>query len=95
MDMAHVSQYFTLDVLSTIAFGESFGYMAANEDLWGRCYVFLAFLVSGLERRTTRPDSLVGEKPGSGASYSITICFASDLHQYLPSITSVVLTFSI
>jgi hypothetical protein len=40
MDMAHVSQYFTLDVLSTIAFGEPFGYMAANKDLWGRCYVF-------------------------------------------------------
>jgi len=40
MDMAHVSQYFTLDVLSTIAFGEPFGYMAANKDLWGKCYVF-------------------------------------------------------
>jgi hypothetical protein len=58
MDMAHVSQYFTLDVMSTIAFGEPFGYMAANKDLWGRCCGFLGFLASGLERQTTRPDSL-------------------------------------
>jgi hypothetical protein len=39
MDMAHISQYFTLDVLSTIAFGEPFGYMAANKDLWGKGHV--------------------------------------------------------
>jgi cytochrome P450 len=88
MDMAHVSQYFTLDVMSTIAFGEPFGYMAANKDLWGRCYVFLGFLASGLERRTTRPESLIGET-WLGTSYSITICFAPGLHKYLPSITSV------
>jgi len=72
MDMAHVSQYFTLDVLSTIAFGEPFGYMAANKDLWGKVLCFLGFLESGLERRTTRPDSLIGET-WLGASYSITI----------------------
>jgi hypothetical protein len=94
MDMAYVSQYFTLDVLSTIAFGEPFGYMAANKDLWGRCYVFLGFLAFGLERRTTRPESLIAET-WLGASYSIATCFAPDLHKYLPSITSVVLTFSI
>ncbi|KAK5116038.1 hypothetical protein LTR85_009320 [Meristemomyces frigidus] len=34
MDLAKVARFFTLDVLSTIAFGRPFGFMAANEDLW-------------------------------------------------------------
>ncbi|KAF2163606.1 hypothetical protein M409DRAFT_68501 [Zasmidium cellare ATCC 36951] len=35
MEFANVSRFFTLDVLSTVAFGRPFGFMAANEDLWG------------------------------------------------------------
>ena len=34
-DFGEVARYFTLDVLSTVAFGRPFGFMAANEDLWG------------------------------------------------------------
>lgn len=34
MDIAEVTRFFTLDVLSKIAFGEAFGFMAANKDLW-------------------------------------------------------------
>lgn len=35
MDFAAVARFFTLDVLSTIAFGgRPFGFMAANDDLW-------------------------------------------------------------
>ena len=34
MDFARVAQYFTLDVLSQLAFGEEFGYMDANTDLY-------------------------------------------------------------
>ncbi|KAK4508638.1 hypothetical protein PRZ48_002377 [Zasmidium cellare] len=34
LDMTRLSQYFTLDVLSSIAFGEAFGFMASNSDKW-------------------------------------------------------------
>lgn len=34
MDISKIARYFTLDVLSTVAFGAPFGFMAANEDLW-------------------------------------------------------------
>lgn len=34
IDIAPVLRYFTLDVLSTVAFGRAFGFMAANADLW-------------------------------------------------------------
>lgn len=34
MDMAQVASYFTLDVLSLIAFGESFGFLDADADLY-------------------------------------------------------------
>ena len=34
MDLAEITRFFTLDVLSTIAFGGPFGFMAANKDLW-------------------------------------------------------------
>ncbi|EME82347.1 uncharacterized protein MYCFIDRAFT_59503 [Pseudocercospora fijiensis CIRAD86] len=34
VDFASVARYFTLDVLSTLAFGRPFGFMAADEDLW-------------------------------------------------------------
>ncbi|KAF2766272.1 putative P450 monooxygenase [Teratosphaeria nubilosa] len=34
MDFAKVADYFTLDVLSTVAFGRPFGFMAENADKW-------------------------------------------------------------
>lgn len=34
VDFASIARYFTLDVLSTVAFGRPFGFMAANDDLW-------------------------------------------------------------
>lgn len=34
LDIANISRLFTLDVLSTVAFGKPFGFMAANKDLW-------------------------------------------------------------
>lgn len=34
MDISKVARYFTLDVLSTIAFAAPFGFMEANADLW-------------------------------------------------------------
>jgi len=34
MDIAVITRFFTLDVLSTVAFGKPFGFMAANRDLW-------------------------------------------------------------
>ncbi|KAK6442792.1 hypothetical protein LTR95_000951 [Oleoguttula sp. CCFEE 5521] len=34
MDFAMTARFFTLDVLSTVAFGRKFGFMEANADLW-------------------------------------------------------------
>lgn len=34
VDLTRLSQYFALDVLSSIAFGRAFGYLDANRDLW-------------------------------------------------------------
>lgn len=34
MPFNEVARYFTLDVLSTVAFGRPFGFLAANDDLW-------------------------------------------------------------
>jgi hypothetical protein len=34
LDLALVSQYFTLDVITGIAFGEPFGYLAKDEDVY-------------------------------------------------------------
>ncbi|KAK3669748.1 hypothetical protein LTR78_010376 [Recurvomyces mirabilis] len=34
MDFSVTARFFTLDVLSTVAFGRKFGFMEANEDLW-------------------------------------------------------------
>jgi cytochrome P450 len=34
IDVAAITRFFTLDVLSTVAFGRPFGFMAANADLW-------------------------------------------------------------
>ena len=35
VDFARKAQYFTLDVISSIAFGDPFGYLAADDDLYG------------------------------------------------------------
>lgn len=34
MDISAPTRFYTLDVLSTLAFGRPFGFMAANKDLW-------------------------------------------------------------
>lgn len=34
LDMSKAARYFTLDVLSTVAFGAKFGFMEADQDLW-------------------------------------------------------------
>lgn len=34
MDVAEMTRFFTIDVLSTVAFGKPFGFLAANKDLW-------------------------------------------------------------
>lgn len=44
MDLSKVARFFTLDVLSTIAFGRPFGFMAANQDLWDYDQTTTAFL---------------------------------------------------
>ncbi|KAK4500978.1 hypothetical protein PRZ48_006784 [Zasmidium cellare] len=54
MDFANVSRFFTLDVLSTVAFGRPFGFMAANEDLWGYNKLNASFmLILGLQANHT------------------------------------------
>ena len=64
MDFAKLARFFTLDVLSTIAFGgESFGFMAANEDLWD--YDKLAVQVCTL--------SLLPSLPKSCAEYALSV----------------------
>ncbi|EME43023.1 hypothetical protein DOTSEDRAFT_89002 [Dothistroma septosporum NZE10] len=45
MDMANIARFFTLDVLSTVAFGSPFGFMAANDDLWGYNKLNASFMV--------------------------------------------------
>jgi hypothetical protein len=35
MDFARKAQFFTLDVISAIAFGQPFGYLTQDEDLYG------------------------------------------------------------
>ncbi|KAF2442588.1 putative P450 monooxygenase [Karstenula rhodostoma CBS 690.94] len=35
MDLAKVTSYFTLDIISKVAFGEPFGFLAANDDPFG------------------------------------------------------------
>lgn len=45
MDFANLARFFTLDVLSTVAFGSPFGFMAANEDLWGYNKLNASFMI--------------------------------------------------
>ena len=39
IDFAKVAQFFTLDVIADIAFGEPIGFLAKNEDINGYCHV--------------------------------------------------------
>ena len=39
MDFAKIAQYFTLDVISDVAFGEPIGFLVRNEDVNGYCQV--------------------------------------------------------
>lgn len=59
VDMTRLTQYLTLDVLSTIAFGRTYGYLQANQDLWNYIATAETFFPSmemllnfpGLQRR--------------------------------------------
>lgn len=44
VDMVRLSEFFTLDVLSQIAFGKAFGYLEANEDLYDYLKINEAFM---------------------------------------------------
>lgn len=35
VEFSHKSQYFALDVIGQLAFGEALGFLANDEDLWG------------------------------------------------------------
>lgn len=39
MDFAKIAQYFTLDIISDVAFGEPIGFLVRNEDVNGYCQV--------------------------------------------------------
>ena len=54
MDFARLAQYFTLDILSQIAFGEKFGYLTADADLYDYNSTSAAFLPL-LELMTNHP----------------------------------------
>nr|POE47981.1 cytochrome p450 monooxygenase mpade [Quercus suber] len=54
MDMVHMAHYFTLDVLSQIAFGEAFGFLEADTDLYDYCktgYQFFPILELALNHQ--------------------------------------------
>jgi hypothetical protein len=46
MDVAVLAQYFTLDVVSTIGWGESFGNLEADRDVHG----YVAMLTNGMPK---------------------------------------------
>jgi cytochrome P450 len=64
MDFARLAQYFTLDVLSKIAFGSAFGYITANEDLYDYNKTTAEFMPI-LEMITNHPSirSIMASRP--------------------------------
>ena len=81
-----LARYFTLDVLSTVAFGKPFGFLAANEDLWdyGKSgEQFLLVLAMCLNHRFARSiffskwfQQLAGPKPTDKAGMGALMGFA-------------------
>lgn len=86
MDFAAVARYFTLDVLSTVAFGSPFGFMAANEDLWGYNKLNASFMVllglqanhSSIYKFFSHPwlQALAAPKPSDKAGIGPALAFA-------------------
>ncbi len=64
MDFSRLAQYFTLDVLSQIAFGAKFGYLEANEDLYDYNKTSAGFMPI-LEWTTNHPSirSILASRP--------------------------------
>ena len=64
MDFARLAQYFTLDILSNIAFGSAFGYLQANQDLYDYNKTSAEFLPI-LEMITNHPSirSIMTSRP--------------------------------
>lgn len=65
LDMSRIASYFTLDVLSLIAFGDSFGYIEANADLYdfhkiaNQFFVVLELIVNHESLRSFIQSSLI------------------------------------
>ena len=54
LDFAQISQYFTMDVLTDVAFGAPFGYLAGDEDVHDYIKTIRAFMPV-LELQTNHP----------------------------------------
>ena len=86
MNFGDVARFFTLDVLSTVAFGRPFGYLAANEDLWSygkESENFLLILALVLNHRFFRRiylsswfQALAGPKPTDKTGMGPLVGFA-------------------
>jgi hypothetical protein len=63
MDMAHVAQYFTMDVLTDVAFSEPFGYLLHNADLHDYIKTVRAYMPV-LEMQTNIPlvNTILGNR---------------------------------
>jgi hypothetical protein len=53
VDFALISQYFTLDAVSDLAFGQAFGYMERNDDLFDfikitRSYFLISIVIAAM-----------------------------------------------
>jgi cytochrome P450 len=86
MAFNELARYFTLDVLSTVAFGKPFGFIAANDDLWDYGKLgeqFLLVLALCLNHRTARSiffskwfQDLAGPKPTDKVGMGALMGFA-------------------
>lgn len=87
MDIAKIARYFTLDVLSTVAFGAPFGFMAANDDLWSYNQAeedFMTILILSAHHRlirwllqTSLMQWLAGPKVTDDKGFGPALAFAS------------------
>lgn len=97
VDMARLAQYFTLDVLSQIAFGDAFGYLEANKDLYEYNRTSIEFMPI-LELITNHPSirSVLSSRPVQalvapkgtdkvGQGRIIGIAHAAIAKRYLPN----------
>ncbi len=63
MDWAHVAQYFTMDVLTDVAFSQPFGYLKSNKDLHDYIKTVRAYMPV-LEMQTNIPlvNTILGNR---------------------------------